>query len=46
MFLPDGTTQEDLEIWLHTPGSRPLVVRQRALTGVVTVRQYGVEGSR
>lgn len=45
-FLPDATTREDLEIWLTAPGSRPLILRQRALTGVVTVRQYGVEGSR
>lgn len=45
-FLPDGTSREDVEILLTTPGSRPLVVRLRALTGVVAVKRYDAEGGR
>jgi hypothetical protein len=40
VFLPDGTAQADREIVLSIRGARPLVVRVRALTGVVTVQQY------
>jgi prepilin-type N-terminal cleavage/methylation domain-containing protein len=46
-FLPDGTVraaQEVVDIGLHARGTRPLVVRLRALTGVITVRPYRGEG--
>lgn len=38
VFLPDGTARDDVEIVFTARGARPLVVRLRALTGVVTVR--------
>jgi len=38
-FLPDGSTREDLQIILDSPGAAgALVIRLRALTGSVTVR--------
>jgi prepilin-type N-terminal cleavage/methylation domain-containing protein len=37
-FLPDGTSLEDVEIVFQARGGRPLSLRLRALTGVVTVR--------
>jgi prepilin-type N-terminal cleavage/methylation domain-containing protein len=41
VFLPDGTAEDDAEIVLHMPGTRPIVVQLRALTGVVTVFRGG-----
>jgi prepilin-type N-terminal cleavage/methylation domain-containing protein len=43
VFLADGTAQEDREIVLSGRDARPLVVRLRALTGVVTVQPYQPE---
>jgi hypothetical protein len=36
-FLPDGTAQEDAEVFLQYPGTRPITLRLRALTGTTTV---------
>lgn len=36
-FLPDGTAQDDVEITLQYPGTRPIILRLRALTGTTTV---------
>ncbi len=38
-FLPDGTASDDVELVFQGPGTRPLAVRLRGLTGVVTTRQ-------
>jgi prepilin-type N-terminal cleavage/methylation domain-containing protein len=40
-FLPDGSATEDMQIAVQAPGTRPLVLRLRAMTGVVTVQQQG-----
>ena len=45
-FLPDGTTQDDVEINFSARGGKPLSIKLRALTGVVTVKQIGAEGGR
>jgi prepilin-type N-terminal cleavage/methylation domain-containing protein len=37
-FLPDGSATEDVQIAVQAPGARPLVLRLRAMTGVVTVQ--------
>ena len=39
VFLPDGTARDDAETTLAEPGTRPLVVRLRGLTGGVSVRR-------
>jgi hypothetical protein len=39
IFLPDGTIQDDVEVALAAHAARPVVLRLRALTGVVTVIQ-------
>lgn len=39
-FLPDGTAREDIEIVFEARGARPMIIRLRALTGVITVRPY------
>jgi len=44
-FLPDGSTLDNVDIVFQTRGARPLGVSLRALTGVVTVRQLGREGT-
>src|SRR5262249_17800863 len=44
-LLPDGTSDQDVSITLQAKGATPLVVRMRALTGVVTVR-YPDGGNR
>jgi hypothetical protein len=36
VFLPDGTARADAEVVLLTSGAKPLLMRLRALTGVVT----------
>jgi type II secretory pathway pseudopilin PulG len=36
-FLPDGTAQDDAEVLLEYPGTRPIILRLRALTGSTTV---------
>jgi prepilin-type N-terminal cleavage/methylation domain-containing protein len=36
-FLPDGTALNDAQVRFHLSGSRPLVLKLRALTGGVTV---------
>ncbi len=49
IFLPDGTVrteQEIVEIGIQAPNTRPLVVRMRSLTGVITVRPVGTDGGR
>jgi prepilin-type N-terminal cleavage/methylation domain-containing protein len=45
VFLPDGTAREDAELVLQSRGARPLVVRLRGLTGIVTTR-WLPEGDR
>jgi prepilin-type N-terminal cleavage/methylation domain-containing protein len=37
-FLPDGTATDDVQIAVQAAGTRPLVLRLRAMTGVVTVQ--------
>jgi prepilin-type N-terminal cleavage/methylation domain-containing protein len=44
-FLPDGTVRDNAGIVIRMPGARALVLRLRALTGVVSVRPYQ-EGAR
>jgi hypothetical protein len=39
VFLPDGTASQDVEIVFGAPGTMGLVMKLRALTGAVTVRQ-------
>jgi prepilin-type N-terminal cleavage/methylation domain-containing protein len=39
IFLPDGSAQDDVRIKLQSAGSKPTVLRLRALTGVVTIRE-------
>jgi hypothetical protein len=36
-FLPDGTALDDAEVVLQYPGTRPITLRLRALTGSTTV---------
>jgi prepilin-type N-terminal cleavage/methylation domain-containing protein len=38
VFLPDGTADADVDVVFQGKGGRPLQVRQRALTGVITTR--------
>jgi prepilin-type N-terminal cleavage/methylation domain-containing protein len=38
-FLPDGTATEDTDITLQVSGSRPVVLKLRAMTGAVTLEQ-------
>jgi prepilin-type N-terminal cleavage/methylation domain-containing protein len=44
-FLPDGSVREDAAIAVRMKGTRGLVLRLRALTGVVSVRPFE-EGAR
>ncbi len=49
LFLPDGTVRSELEqvqIGLRAPGTRPLVIRLRTLTGVARVDPYRPGGTR
>jgi len=39
VFLPDGTASQDVEIVFGAPGTMGLVMKLRALTGAVSVRQ-------
>jgi hypothetical protein len=39
IFLPDTTASQDVEIVFGAPGTMGLVMRLRALTGAVTVRE-------
>lgn len=46
VFLPDGTARtfggmgdDNIEVVLSSPGTRPVTLRLRGLTGIVTVRQ-------
>lgn len=45
-FLPDGTTNEDVEIAFHGRGGQPVVLKLRALTGVVTMKSIAAEMHR
>ncbi len=45
-FLPDGTTREDVEIAFHARGGLPVILRLRALTGVVTMKSFAAEVNR
>jgi prepilin-type N-terminal cleavage/methylation domain-containing protein len=38
-FLADGSATQDVQIAVQAPGVRPLVLRLRAMTGIVTVQQ-------
>jgi type II secretory pathway pseudopilin PulG len=38
LFLPDGTTRQDLELVFQGKGARSKILSLRALTGIVTVR--------
>ena len=38
-FLPDGTSKEDVQIAFIYPGSLPLIMKLRGMTGAVTVRR-------
>jgi hypothetical protein len=46
VFLPDGTAREDAEVRLTARGIRPMIMRLRGLTGVVTVKPGDSEGKR
>jgi prepilin-type N-terminal cleavage/methylation domain-containing protein len=37
VFLADGTAQDDAEVFLKYPGTRPITLRLRGLTGTTTV---------
>lgn len=41
LFLPDGTAQGDAEIIFRARGCRPVSLRLRGLTGIVTGRHVG-----
>jgi type II secretory pathway pseudopilin PulG len=43
VFLPNGEALEDKDIVISVKGAKPLVVRVRSLTGVVTVQKYQSE---
>src|SRR5262249_40778116 len=45
-FLPDGTTREDVEIAFHARGGLPVILKLRALTGVVTTKSFAAEVNR
>jgi len=45
-FLPDGTTREDVEIAFHARGGQPVILKLRALTGVVTLQSVAAEVHR
>jgi prepilin-type N-terminal cleavage/methylation domain-containing protein len=44
VFLPDGTATDDVEIIFGADGTMGLVMKLRALTGGVTVRQMKLNG--
>jgi prepilin-type N-terminal cleavage/methylation domain-containing protein len=44
VFLPDGTARDDAELTFQAPGSRSVVLRLRALTGIVTGRPAAQDG--
>jgi hypothetical protein len=46
VFLPDGTARDDVEITFVTRGAQPVVLRLRALTGIVTVKTLTPQGGR
>ncbi|TMQ33678.1 MAG: hypothetical protein E6K70_11795 [Planctomycetota bacterium] len=37
-FLPDGTARDDATVTLVARGCRPVILRIRGLTGVITVK--------
>lgn len=39
VFLPDGTARDDAEVVIQTRGVRPVTLRVRGLTGVVTTQR-------
>lgn len=41
VFVPEGTTRNDIEVTLYSRNARALIVKMRALTGTVTVRRAG-----
>jgi Tfp pilus assembly protein FimT len=44
VFLPDGTARDDVEIIFQAKGTRPLFLRLRGFTGVVTAGPLTPEG--
>lgn len=44
-FAADGTTRDDVSLILQGRGARPLALKLRALTGVVTVQPYQPDGN-
>jgi hypothetical protein len=45
-FLPGGTAREDVEMTFFARGARPMTLRLRGLTGVVTMKTFGGEDGR
>ena len=46
-FLPNGTCEEDREITLQGEGdARPIIIRVRAMTGAVSVRNGPINGGK
>ena len=45
VFLPDGTAQQDVEIVFRMPNCAPVSLCLRALTGGVSSRRLGADGS-
>jgi prepilin-type N-terminal cleavage/methylation domain-containing protein len=46
IFLPDGTTRQDLELLFQGKGARSRILSLRALTGIITVRNAQENGAR
>jgi len=46
IFLPDGTTRQDLELLFQGKGARPKILSLRALTGIITVHNAPEDGAK
>ena len=45
-FLPDGTTRDDVQIVFQMRGARPVVLKLRALTGIVTMKRLDAKDNQ
>ena len=42
-FLPDGTAMQDVEIAFQRGGSRPVILKLKGITGIITLRTWQTE---
>jgi prepilin-type N-terminal cleavage/methylation domain-containing protein len=42
-FLPDGTAMQDVEIAFQRSGSRPVILKLKGVTGIITLRTWQTE---